>query len=122
VVSAETDRYDPALEVHTEGCRDRRGLPDETRVFQKGMKENWRLMPWPQPHTDYELPPFMSSHYTPAAAFMQKIMTLATRRETQARDVFDLHLLIASGAVLTSKTASAQVAEHSTRRGTRRCR
>lgn len=46
----------------------------------------------------YHLPPFMASHYRANAALRQKIGALANRRELQARDVFDLHHLIAGGA------------------------
>jgi hypothetical protein len=46
----------------------------------------------------HQLPPLMVSHYGASAAFRQKVGALAGRRETQARDVFDLHHLIASGA------------------------
>jgi hypothetical protein len=37
--------------------------------------------------------PFVFNHYMPQAAYRQKINALATRREVQARDVFDLHHL-----------------------------
>lgn len=47
----------------------------------------------------YQIPPFMVSHYGQAAAYRQKVEALASRRITQARDVFDLHLLVASGGV-----------------------
>jgi predicted nucleotidyltransferase component of viral defense system len=46
----------------------------------------------------YQLLPLMVSHYDGAAAFRQKVGALAGRRETQARDVFDLHHLLATGA------------------------
>ena len=46
----------------------------------------------------YQLPPFMASHYRANAALRQKIGALANRRELQARDVFDVHHLIAGGA------------------------
>jgi predicted nucleotidyltransferase component of viral defense system len=46
----------------------------------------------------YRLPPLMVSHYDAAVALRQKIGALAGRRETQARDVFDVHHLLASGA------------------------
>jgi predicted nucleotidyltransferase component of viral defense system len=46
----------------------------------------------------HQLPPLMVSHYSAAAAFRQKVGALAGRRETQARDVFDLHHLIAISA------------------------
>jgi hypothetical protein len=48
----------------------------------------------------YQLPPLMVSHYDAAAALRQKVGALAGRRETQARDVFDVHLLLAGGARL----------------------
>jgi hypothetical protein len=46
----------------------------------------------------YGLTPFMVSHYGAAAALRQKVRALAHRTETQARDVFDVHHLIAAGA------------------------
>lgn len=45
----------------------------------------------------HQLPPLMVSHYDGATAFRQKVGALAGRRETQARDVFDLHHLLATG-------------------------
>lgn len=49
----------------------------------------------------YDLPPVSCSHYTREAAFWQKASALADRTETQARDVFDLDLLLRGGAVPT---------------------
>jgi predicted nucleotidyltransferase component of viral defense system len=46
----------------------------------------------------YQLPPVMVAHYGAGAAFRQKVGALARRRQIQARDVFDLHHLIATGA------------------------
>ena len=45
----------------------------------------------------YGLTPILANHYTPQAALDQKIRALATRREIQARDVFDIDLLLNSG-------------------------
>jgi predicted nucleotidyltransferase component of viral defense system len=60
----------------------------------------------------YQLPPLMASHYDGGAAFRQKVGALATRRETQARDVFDLHHLHATGAAAGAMEAlDAGVAE-----------
>lgn len=42
---------------------------------------------------DYRLPPLILPHYLYSAAVKQKIHALIFRTETQARDVFDLHLL-----------------------------
>lgn len=49
----------------------------------------------------YRLYPVLVQHYTPAAAFAQKIEALALRNETQARDLFDLKLLLDAGARVT---------------------
>ena len=51
---------------------------------------------------EYELPPLMLSHYRSNAALSQKVGALANRRELQARDVFDVHHLIARGADLSA--------------------
>lgn len=45
----------------------------------------------------YELTPILASHYQREDACVQKVIALATRKQVQARDVFDLHLLLASG-------------------------
>ncbi|HOU59506.1 MAG TPA: nucleotidyl transferase AbiEii/AbiGii toxin family protein [Kiritimatiellia bacterium] len=47
----------------------------------------------------YELTPILANHYTPQAALHQKIRALATRRDVQARDIFDVDLLLNSGIV-----------------------
>lgn len=47
----------------------------------------------------YQLPPVMVNHYGARAAFRQKLGALARRKETQARDIFDLHHLIATGVL-----------------------
>jgi predicted nucleotidyltransferase component of viral defense system len=60
----------------------------------------------------YPLPPFMVCHYDLAAALRQKIGALAGRQETQARDVFDVHHLLARGATLRERHGlSGDVAE-----------
>ena len=60
----------------------------------------WRWERRPGLARAYRLPPFMVNHYDAAAALRQKIGALAGRRKTQARDVFDLHHLLAGGAGL----------------------
>jgi hypothetical protein len=57
----------------------------------------------------HQLPPLMVSHYDAAAAFRQKVGALADRREIQARDVFDVHHLIAIGA---GREAIREVSRH----------
>ena len=44
------------------------------------------------------IPPFLTSHYPHQMAYQQKLRALISRTQTQARDVFDIHLLLASGA------------------------
>jgi predicted nucleotidyltransferase component of viral defense system len=46
----------------------------------------------------YEIYPVLAQHYSREAAFSQKIRALSLRNVTQARDVFDLKLLLDGGA------------------------
>ena len=46
----------------------------------------------------YQLYPVLAQHYSPEMAFRQKIIALSRRTETQARDIFDLKLLLDGGA------------------------
>jgi predicted nucleotidyltransferase component of viral defense system len=46
----------------------------------------------------YQLTPIFVNHYTAMAAYQQKIAALAHRKEVQARDVFDIYLLLQYGA------------------------
>jgi predicted nucleotidyltransferase component of viral defense system len=46
----------------------------------------------------YELYPVLSQHYSREASFRQKIGALSRRTVTQARDIFDLKLLLDGGA------------------------
>jgi predicted nucleotidyltransferase component of viral defense system len=46
----------------------------------------------------YQLPPLMLCHYDAVAAVRQKVGALASRAQTQARDVFDLYHLLVSVA------------------------
>lgn len=43
---------------------------------------------------NYRLTPIFSSHYPALSAFQQKIRALIFRKQTQARDVFDLYVLL----------------------------
>lgn len=53
---------------------------------------------------NYQLTPILANHYTKEAAFKQKVIALALRNETQARDVFDLYHLLNSGVKMLPKT------------------
>ena len=48
---------------------------------------------------EFGLPPLLASHYPPSVAWTQKVNALACRSVTQARDIFDLFLLLSMGAV-----------------------
>lgn len=48
----------------------------------------------------YELAPVLANHYAPHVALAQKVRALASRREVQARDVFDVDHLLNSGIAL----------------------
>jgi hypothetical protein len=50
------------------------------------------------------LSPLLCSHYNREAALLQKIRALVDRSETQARDVFDLDLLLAGSTALPRLT------------------
>ena len=89
-----TQRWKLALEVegvelplHTKIEFSRRGIDDEV-VF--GPVDNLLMR-------DYQLTPFLASHYPPEAAFRQKVNALIHRSQTQARDIFDLDHLLRSG-------------------------
>jgi hypothetical protein len=45
----------------------------------------------------YELPPLMANHYPAPIVWRQKIGAILSRATSQARDVFDLHLLLEAG-------------------------
>ena len=80
-------------------------LPTKIECSRRGLEDGVVLGSVDPIHARaYRLPPFMVNHYDAAAALRQKIGALAGRRETQARDVFDLHHLLAGGAPLRAAT------------------
>ena len=63
----------------------------------------------------YQLSPIMANHYNAHTAYEQKVEALVSRSTTQARDIFDLNLLLNSGvdsrlenATLKSRLGEAQ--------------
>lgn len=73
-------------------------LPTKVEFSRRGLDEGVAFgSVGPDVARAYRLPPLMLSHYDAAAAMRQKVGALAGRRETQARDVFDLHHLLATG-------------------------
>jgi predicted nucleotidyltransferase component of viral defense system len=79
----------PALEqpVPTKVEFSRRGL-ETGSVFESVSPEIALL---------YELPPLMANHYPAPVVWRQKIGAILSRTISQARDVFDLHLLLEAG-------------------------
>lgn len=67
----------------------RRGL-EAGSVFEPVSQEIVRL---------YELPPIMANHYPASIAWRHKIAAVRSRAASQARDVFDLYLLLQSGSI-----------------------
>lgn len=82
------------------GLQTASSVPLHTKIefSRRGMKEETRFEPvTPEVIRQYQLGPIMANHYPGEIAFQQKVAALVTRALTQARDVFDLHLLISSG-------------------------
>lgn len=77
------------LPLHTKIEFSRRGFEQET-VFEPLDPAMMR---------DYQLTPFLASHYPPSVAFRQKVNALIHRAQTQARDIFDLDHLLRRGVV-----------------------
>jgi hypothetical protein len=70
----------------------RRGL-EAGSVFESVSPEIVRL---------YELAPFMANHYPAPIVWRQKIGAILSRTTSQARDIFDLYLLLEAGLKSTS--------------------
>ena len=73
-------------------------LPTKVEFSRRGMGDDVQFEAVdPAIVAAYRLGPILANHYPAEAAFRQKIGALLSRRETQARDVFDLSLLVRSG-------------------------
>ena len=64
----------------------------------------------------YKMPPLMVSHYPAEAAILQKVRALAGRAATQARDVFDIYMLLPrmkeAGALFKLEKGTLEKAYH----------
>jgi hypothetical protein len=84
------------------GLRLAGGSPIPTKVEfsrRRGLDEGHALEPVePELIRTYGLYPVLAQHYSIETAFQQKIVALSCRVETQARDIFDLKLLLDQGA------------------------
>lgn len=72
-------------------------LPTKIEFSRRGMRTGTRFESIdPELIRTYRLPPMLANHYTAEAAFSQKLEAVLSRRTPQARDIFDLHLLLRS--------------------------
>jgi hypothetical protein len=73
-------------------------MPTKVEFSRRGMGDEVRFEAVdPAIIGAYMLNPIMANHYAADTACRQKVGALLSRRETQARDVFDLSLLLRSG-------------------------
>lgn len=74
-------------------------LPTKIEFSRRGLDAGVKLEPAdPELVKTYALFPVLAQHYSDGTAFQQKIVALSKRSETQARDIFDLKLLVDRGA------------------------
>lgn len=70
-------------------------LPTKIEFSRRGMSENFIFEPVDKELIrTYQLYPVLTNHYMLEAAFNQKVDALINRTETQARDIFDIKLLL----------------------------
>lgn len=73
-------------------------LPTKIEFSRRGMTEKFLFEPVDSELIrSYQLYPVLTNHYVLEAAFNQKVDALINRTETQARDIFDLKLLLDYG-------------------------
>ena len=73
-------------------------LPTKIEFSRRGMKGGTLFDAVdPELVRNYHLSPIMASHYDGSSAYEQKVDALVSRVSTQARDIFDLNLLLNSG-------------------------
>ncbi|MBI5378664.1 MAG: nucleotidyl transferase AbiEii/AbiGii toxin family protein, partial [Nitrospirae bacterium] len=88
-------------------------LPTKIEFSRRGMKEiavfeavDSELV------RNYNISPIMSNHYDSHSAYEQKVEALITRSATQARDIFDLNLLLNTGVDRTLSSSTLQSRLH----------
>jgi predicted nucleotidyltransferase component of viral defense system len=87
-------------------------LPTKVEFSRRGMTLNTSFEAIdPLIVKSYQLAPLLVNHYDAHAAYEQKIAALIHRKETQARDVFDINHLLNSGVdpVLSSRELREQL-------------
>ena len=74
-------------------------MPTKIEFSRRGFRAGTAFEPVdPEIIRLHRLRPILSTHYALETAFTQKVEALIHRTETQARDVFDLNLLLEAGA------------------------
>jgi hypothetical protein len=85
-------------------------IPTKIEFSRRGLDPEARLEPADGDLLlTYTLLPVLAQHYSEETAFRQKIVALSKRSETQARDIFDLKLLLDRGAGRTALPAEVRV-------------
>ena len=99
--TATTQRWKIALRLA--GQRDT--VPTKIEFSRRTLDAGAELAPVePELIRRYKLYPVLVQRYNATAAFSQKVAALALRSETQARDIFDLKLLMDAGAASFTAT------------------
>ncbi|HEU5135591.1 MAG TPA: nucleotidyl transferase AbiEii/AbiGii toxin family protein [Steroidobacteraceae bacterium] len=94
--TAITQRWKIALRLT--GLQDT--LPTKIEFSRRALDDGAELAPVePELIRQYKLYPVLVQRYSVATAFAQKVAALALRTETQARDIFDIKLLLDAGAM-----------------------
>jgi predicted nucleotidyltransferase component of viral defense system len=93
--TATTQRWKIALRLADQ----QDAVPTKIEFSRRALDEGAELAPVePELIRRYKLYPVLVQRYDAPAAFVQKVAALALRTETQARDIFDLKLLLDAGA------------------------
>ncbi len=93
--TATTQRWKLTLRITESGVR----IPTKIEFSRRAFDDDKALQPVDADIVRaYRLYPVIVQHYTVDAAFAQKVVALAMRGQVQARDVFDLKLLLDAGA------------------------
>lgn len=75
-----------------------RPLPTRIEFSRRGIQEPFMFESVnPELIRRYNLSPVMANHYSAEITYQQKIRALISRQTTQARDIFDLYILLISG-------------------------
>lgn len=99
-----TQRWKMTLRLTESGAE----IPTKIEFSRRGLDEGTAVEPAdPAIIRSYRLYPVIVQHYSLAAAFAQKVQALALREQVQARDVFDLKLLLDGGAAIHALPAAA---------------